>query len=154
MNIKIAGKWMFIPLKMVLIGTVLIHTHIDFNHAIITFHRFYWVISSPRKNQRFLAGDDSPNPSSHHSSAGKRHEVILIHSEYVTCIYIYIHIHIYIYIYCPLYIYNIYIYILFEGYRLTWWSSYIVRPRFAIIRLSLSLIWHSHQINKFDMLRP
>ena len=27
-NIKIAGKWMFIPLKMVLIGTVLIHTHL------------------------------------------------------------------------------------------------------------------------------
>ena len=27
-NIKIADKWMLIPLKMVLIGIVLIHTHI------------------------------------------------------------------------------------------------------------------------------
>jgi len=34
-NIKIAGKWMFIPLKMVLIDTVLIHTHLRKKKEII-----------------------------------------------------------------------------------------------------------------------
>jgi len=35
-NIKIAGKWMFIPLKMVLIGIELIHTHIKATNLVLT----------------------------------------------------------------------------------------------------------------------
>ena len=43
-NIKIAGKWMFIPLKMVLIG-ILIHCHIRVTKQLRVLH---WILRDPR----------------------------------------------------------------------------------------------------------